>query len=255
MTKIGIQISSVRAYLQTPPDVLASFRKVSEIGYRAIQIQWIAPEVPGEFIRAALAETRLKCLGTQDYYHVVIPQLDEVAALNDLWGSASICVSGIPERYRSLQGCLEFVGELNRLSEQLERQGKVLAFHPRNVDVIWWGGENSLDVIRERTRPEMQFCLDVYQYVRAGLDPVEWLHKLQGRVDLVHFKDGKPGPDGKDLLMPVGQGKIDWQPIFQACHDTGVKYGLVEQETWHKDAFECLKEGFEFCVKNGIEPD
>jgi hypothetical protein len=31
--KIGIQISSVKKYLQTPADVLESFKKCAEIGY------------------------------------------------------------------------------------------------------------------------------------------------------------------------------------------------------------------------------
>lgn len=53
MTKLGIQISSVKDYLQTPEEVLESFRKVSDIGYETIQIQWINPEVPIEFIQAA----------------------------------------------------------------------------------------------------------------------------------------------------------------------------------------------------------
>lgn len=50
MLKLGVQISSVRKYLQTPEDVLESFRKVHKIGYNAVQIQWISPDVSNEFI-------------------------------------------------------------------------------------------------------------------------------------------------------------------------------------------------------------
>ena len=56
--------------------------------------------------------------------------------MNELWGSANICVSGIPERCRSEQGCLAFAGELNALSRRLEQQGKILSFHPRYMDVL-----------------------------------------------------------------------------------------------------------------------
>lgn len=108
MTKLGLQISSVKKYLQTPEEVLESFRKVSTIGYDTIQIQWINPEVPTDFIQAALKETNLKCIGTQDYYDVVIEHLDEVIEMNDLWGGTYITVSGLPERYQSYEGCLEY---------------------------------------------------------------------------------------------------------------------------------------------------
>ena len=136
MTGLGIQISSVRNYLQTPEDVLASFIKVSEIGYKTIQIQWISPDVPMDFIRDALQETQLKCVGTQDHYDVVVSHLDEVIEINDLWGGTYICVSGILERYHSYEGCLEFAQELNKLSELLETKGEILNFYRRYMDVL-----------------------------------------------------------------------------------------------------------------------
>lgn len=252
MTRAGIQISSVRKYLQTAEDVLRSFRKVSDIGYRYIQIQWISPEVPMEFVRDALIETRLECVGTQDYTEVVMRQLDEVIKMNELWGGSYVCVSGIPERYRSYEGCLEFSKELNGLSEKLEKKGKVLNFHPRANDVIHFDTKNSLDIILENSRGPCQFLLDVYHLVKAGLDAVDWIYKVRGRNDLIHFKDMKLNPDGREALAPVGQGRIRWEEIFKACEETGVRYGFAEQETWEKDPFECLRESYEYMVANGI---
>lgn len=253
MTKLGIQISSVREHLQTPEDVLESFKKVSDIGYNAIQIQWINPEIPKEIIHAALEETNLYCLGTQDYYDIVVANLDEVIACNDLWGGTYVTVSGIPERYHSYEGCLEFVGELNRLSEYLETKGKILAFHPRYKDVFPYGEQNSLELIFENTRREVQFLLDIYHIIYADLDPVEWIHKVQGRNDLIHFKDGMESGDGKQVLMPVGHGAIAWGPIFEATIETGVKYAFAEQETFEEEPFHCLGKSYDYLVANGIE--
>jgi sugar phosphate isomerase/epimerase len=253
MTRAGIQISSVRKFLQTPEDVLASFWKVSEIGYRTIQIQWISPAVPADFIRAALQETQLECVGTQDYYDEVVSHLDEVVENNNLWGGRYICVSGIPDRYRSYEGCLAFGQELNRLSEDLEKSGKILNFHPRFMDILPFAGQNSLDVILQTTRDQVQFVLDVYHLVKAGLDPADWIYRVKDRGDLIHFKDVKINPDGSEALVPVGQGSIIWNNIFQACRDTGVKYGFAEQESWQKDPFECLRESYTYITTNGIE--
>jgi sugar phosphate isomerase/epimerase len=252
MTKLGIQISSVRAYLQTPAEVLASFRKVRAIGYRAIQIQWISPAVPAEFIRDALAETQLACVGTQDYYDEVVAQWDAVIAMNDLWGGTYLCVSGIPERWQSPEGCLDFARDLNQRSESLEKQGKILCFYPRSTDFLQFGEQNSVEIILENTRAEVQLVLDVYHFIKAGLDPVEWLFRSQDRCDLVHFKDRKINPDGSEVLMPTGQGSIAWERIFQACRDTGVKYGFAEQERWQKDPFDCLLESHDYIVQHGI---
>jgi sugar phosphate isomerase/epimerase len=227
---------------------------VSEIGYRFIQIQWISAEVPAGFIHEALQETRLECVGTQDYYDMVVGELDKVVEMNVLWGGSYICVSGIPERFRSAEGCLEFAKELNQLAKRVEKRGKVLNFHSRQVDVMRFGERNSLEVVLEHTREPVQFLLDVYHLVKAGLEPVEWIHKVEGRNDLIHFKDMKVRQDGSEVLTPVGQGEIGWEEIFRACEETGVKYGFAEQETWEKDPFECLRESYEYIVRNGIRP-
>ncbi len=254
MTRAGIQISSVRSYLQTPAGVLESFRKVSAVGYRVIQVQGIGPGIPAEFVRDALAETGLECAGTQDYYDVVAAQLDEIAAQNDLWGGASVCVSGIPGRYRSPEGCLAFAAELDALSRRLEGRGKTLAFHPRHMDIFPLAGRNSLALVMENTRAGVQLALDVYHLVKAGLDPVEWIRRAAGRCDLVHFKDMRVDGHGQEALVPTGQGRIAWRPVFRACAETGVRFGFAEQESWQKDPFECLAESYVYMVRNGIEP-
>ena len=94
-TKIGMQISSIEKYLQTPKDVFESFRKISDIGYQSVQIQWISPDVPIIDVYNALTEAKLNCIGTQDYYDVVIANIDKVIKTNDILGGTYICVSGL----------------------------------------------------------------------------------------------------------------------------------------------------------------
>ena len=54
---------------------------------------------------------------------------------------------------------------------------------------------------------------------------------------MVHFKDFRG-----DELVPAGQGEIDWRPAIDACLETDVAYGFVEQETWNRDPFGCMNE-------------
>ncbi len=128
-----------------------------------------------------------------------------------------------------------------------------MCFHPRASDVIQFAGQNSLEILLENTCAAFQFVLDVYHLVKAGLDPVEWIGRVKGRGDLIHCKDMRSAPDGREVLMPVGQGRIAWEPVFRACEEAGVKYAFAEQESWQKDPFECLKESYEFMVQRGIE--
>ena len=40
--------------------------------------------------------------------------------------------------------------------------------------------------------------------------------------------------------------------FFAACREADVKVVFAEQESWHKDPFECLKESYDFFVANDI---
>lgn len=252
--KLGIQISSVKKHLQTPEDVRTSFEKVSTIGYRYIQIQWISPDVSKEFIADALVESDLQCVGTQDYYDEVIPRLDSVIEMNKLWGSHSVCVSGIPERYLSLAGCMDFAKELNTIAEGLREHGMLLVFHPRRQEFVPFDGRPATEILLENTREEVQFGLDLGHVYMAGYEPAAWIHKVAGRMEWVHFKDIEIDSKGTERLTPVGQGVIPWTAAFQACCETGVTYGLAEQERWEKDPFVCLAESFEFLTGLGLDP-
>lgn len=253
MTKLGIQISSLKAFLQAPEDVFETFKKVSDIGYENIQIQWVNSEISKEIIHEALQEAGLNCLGTQESYENVTGDFDKFIQQNALWGGDYITISGIPEKYHSYEGCLKYAEELNELSAYAEKYGKILNFHPRAKDVFQYESANSLEVIFDNTRPEMQFLLDIYQIIAAGLDPVAWIEKVEGRNDLIHFKDGVISSDEEPTLTPVGQGEIDWAPIIDATIKTGVKYALAEQESFGGEPFQCLRDSYDYLVARGIE--
>ncbi len=254
MTRVGIQISSVKKYLQTPEDVRSSFLKVGAIGYRVIQIQWVSPAVPDAVIRDALEEASLECVGTQDYTHEVLPRLDAVIAQNRLWGGKYVCISGIPEAQMNPEGCAAFGRELTETAKKVRDAGMALIFHPRYQEFAPFGGATGVRILMDNTPPDFQLELDVFHAHKAGLDPAALIREYEGRMDLVHFKDMGTGANGEVILTPVGQGLLDWDAIIGACVDTGIKVVLAEQESWQKDAFECLGESFSFIVSKGVKP-
>ena len=261
--KLGIQISSVKKYLQTAEDVMESFKKCADIGYKYIQIQWIGEKVSMGDVKKALDESGLICTGTQDYYEDVIPQLDIIIKMNELWGSRHVCVSRIPDRFRTREGLGLLADEMHKSAKKLEAAGMILQFHPIVNDYDLLDGKPMIDILTEKMPQNVQILLDFFHVFKAGLDPVERTRQLKGRVEHVHFKDSKkpgisgipgiPGKQQETRLTPVGQGEIDWPPIIRACNEAGVKFCFAEQEQWEKDAFLCLRESYDYimgCLKN-----
>ncbi len=231
---------------------MESFRKVSEIGYRTIQVQWVGPGVSKEVVKEALDASELHCIGTQDYFEEVVSRLDEFIAMNQLWGGRSVCVSGIPPEYMSVDGCREFAAVLDGIAKKLAALGLVLELHPRSQEYALLEGRTAVERVLEQTQEPVGLGLDLYHVFRAGLDPVAWIGAWHERTEWVHFKDAVMDVDGAEQLVPVGQGVLPWPDIFAACLDKGIRYGFAEQERWVGDPFDRLQESFSYITSHGI---
>ncbi|MCL2356712.1 MAG: sugar phosphate isomerase/epimerase [Defluviitaleaceae bacterium] len=88
--------------------------------------------------------------------------------------------------------------------------------------------------------PEVSFTLDTYWVQAGGADPAAWIHKLAGRVPVLHLKDFAI-VNGEPRMAEVFEGNMNWPAIFSAAAESGVKYGMIEQDDCYgKCPFECL---------------
>jgi len=85
----------------------------------------------------------------------------------------------------------------------------------------YWNPETVLAAVKGRT-PLMGACADTGHWLRSGLDPVECLKKLEGRVIVLHFKDLVP--DDKAAAEAAAPGKK--RAESKAMHDVPWGTGL-----------------------------
>lgn len=241
--EIGIQVSSLKPLLQTEQQVFAACRKMKALGCDTVQLQWIDPAVPIEAIARALAENGLRSVSVQEFYALVAENFEYYTRLNALTGGKWLCVSRIPEDQKSPEGLAVFAEDLGQMAKQLEKLGQKLCFHPVSADFTALPDGSAVEYLLE-TLPEMDICLDLYHLNRNCDDMPGFLRRYAGRVCMVHFKDSREGK-----LVPAGQGDTDWTGVIAACLETGVPYGFVEQETWDRDPYACLKEAMDWAAK------
>jgi sugar phosphate isomerase/epimerase len=86
--------------------------------------------------------------------------------------------------------------------------------HPRHDNYNYWNPEGVLAVLKGRGK-RIGGCCDTGHWVRSGLDPVECLKKMEGRIVSLHLKDvaewGKP--EARDV--PLGTGKADYAAVLR----------------------------------------
>jgi sugar phosphate isomerase/epimerase len=112
---------------------------------------------------------------------------------------------------------------------------------PKN---FYWKPETVLAAVNGRS-PLLGACADVGHYVRSGLDPIECLKKLEGRVLALHFKDlNEKSPKAHDV--PWGTGISNAKAMMAELKRQGFKGAFcVEYEhNWENSApeiAECVK--------------
>lgn len=136
---------------------------------------------------------------------VVHPGLDEAASRKIFDGAKRLGIDVLvaePETHNKM----EELGPVMDVVEKLAKEYNIkVAIHnhpgPKN---FYWNPDTVLAAVKGRS-PLLGACADVGHWVRSGLDPVECLRKLEGRVITLHFKDlNEPGPKAHDV--PWGTG-------------------------------------------------
>lgn len=233
----GIQVSSLRPLLKTTWQVSEAFTRFAQMGCKTVQLQWIDPAVPPEHIAQALKDAGLTSVSVQDFYTEVMANLEYYTKLCTLTGSEWLCVSRIPESYKTVPGIVTYARELDHLADMIAPMGLKLCFHPTSPDYELIDGLTLVDALMGSVQYPLYLCLDLYHIWKSEISMPDLLHRYSGKVCMVHFKDYLG-----DELVPAGQGEINWGPAIDACLETGVSYGFVEQETWSKDPFDCMDE-------------
>ena len=234
--KIGIQVSSLKPLLLTRQQVHQAFARMKELGCDVVQTQWVDFSVPIDSIADAASACGIASVSVQDFYDTVAEKFHYYTTLNAATGGTWLCVSRIPERLKSAEGLDLYIAELRAMQDKLTPLGQKVCFHPVTGDFTAVPGKNAVEYLLENM-PELHLCLDLYHLNRNCNDMPGFIRRYGSRICMVHFKDA-----AGDTLVPAGQGDTNWTGVVQACLDAGVSYAFVEQETWDRDPFDCMKE-------------
>jgi sugar phosphate isomerase/epimerase len=239
---IAAQMYTLREFTQTAEELRASFQKLKRIGYQAVQISAIGPIDP-QLVKDYADESGLTICATHVSWDRLVNDLDALAAEHKLWNCKYIGLGGLPEEYRTSQeGYRSFARQASGIARILkEKHGLQFVYHNHDFEFERYDGITGLDVLLQESDPEVfGFELDLYWVQAGGGDPVEWIHKVEGRMQAVHFKD-MAVLSRQQVFAEIGQGNMNYKAIIDACRKTGVEWYIVEQDVCRRNPFESLE--------------
>lgn len=282
MTKptIGVQMMMLRNKIEEL-GIKETFKKVKEIGFSTVELSQV-PMTPEnvEAIRESLDELDMRVCATSGALKAMAPGMkmenlrddfDKIVADTKALGCKYIRIGMISfDCLGSKEKIVEYTKELNEMGRRLKEQGLELYYHNHHVEFAKYDGKYIMDIMAEESDPEyLGFELDVHWLQRGGVNPLEWIKKLEGRTKILHIKDYRiaqtldlsGGVEGimrsmADMVQfaEIGEGNLDMKAIIDLAGETGVEHIFIEQDdTYGRDPFESLEISANNLRKLGFE--
>ncbi len=232
---VALQLYTVRD--QTATDFAGTVRKVAKMGYAGVEFAGTGDLTAAE-MSDLLQETGLKPAGNHVALATMESDLDAVIAYNKAIGNQYVGVPVLPTEMRNADGFRRLAATLNRLGARLKTAGLVLYYHHHAFEFDTYEGKRGWDTILSDTDPDLvKLETDVYWATYAGVDPASVIRQSAGRFPLIHLKD-MVGEGDERTFAEVGEGVLDFGPIFEASEAQGAVWYIVEQDRCARPSLE-----------------
>jgi sugar phosphate isomerase/epimerase len=129
---------------------------------------------------------------------------------------------------------------LDVVNDLAGKYGVKVAIHDHPKPSLYWHPDSVLAAAKGR--PNIGACADIGHWVRNGLDPVDCLKKLAGKVYGLHVKDvAEFGiPDADDVVF--GTGKSNIAGVLKELKRQGFKgfFSIEHEANWATNVFDVI---------------
>lgn len=135
---------------------------------------------------------------------------------------------------------LDAFDELDKLCEEFQIN---LAIHNHPKPSKYWNYQTVLEVSKGRSK-RIGACADTGHWMRSGINPLEAVQKLEGRIISFHLKDLNQFGGGHDV--PWGTGKADIKAILAEVRRQQLKavFSIEYEHNWDNsvpDIAQCVE--------------
>ena len=230
---MGIQLYTLRDHIQTAEDFDRTLGRLADMGVRDVQISAIGP-IPAEIQRDVLQKHGMKVCVTHKDFNRMQNDTDALIAEHRLIGCDALGLGSCPGELRGTAAKVrEFLAAAGRVSDALAAQGMTFNYHNHDFEFQKLEDDDRcmMDLLLSETDPaRFHFIPDVAWIHFAGRDPVEILHKMRGRVKVIHFKDYVPDGNGGAKFVSLGRGVVDLKACYRAACALEIPYIMYEQD-------------------------
>lgn len=256
---VGLQLYTIRDAMNA--DVKGSLKKVSDLGYKFIELAGYSDGkfygfTPAEF-KKMVADLGMETISSHTQVEAAGITLDNAKLMADAHAELGVqyCVQPwVNEPDRTIETYKRMIEDWNKVGRIMKETGIQFGYHNHNFEFEPVDGiVPYYDIFMPQMDADLiTMELDVFWAAKAGQDPVEMFQKYPGRFQLLHLKDMHTNEEPfynvyKEDVCSVGEGVIDFKRIMDAKDVAGTKYMFVEDDNQGNGK---PFEGIEASIKN-----
>jgi sugar phosphate isomerase/epimerase len=256
---IGLQLYSVREMLAK--DYAGTLQQIAALGYQEVEAAGYFDHTSQQ-VKETMSSAGLKCVSAHYPYTSLSNDFDKIVAFNkELGVNYIICAfpgikdpsrlkdTSYPTMIRSftLDDYRWNADQFNKFGEKVKAAGMKFGYHNHTMEFGKQDGVVPLDEMIRLTDPSLvTFELDCGWVIVGGANPADYLRRYPTRISMLHVKDFKHTDKPASVMEPppaaqLGQGTLDYHPVFEAAKKANIKHYFVEQEGYDIPPLEALK--------------
>ena len=246
--RLGVMMYTVLE--QARADLEGTLDRVAAIGYQGVETYGLVEEFGPARVRDAIASAGLELSSA----HTPFPAGSRAAEILDAsaeLGAGVLVWSMERAEFDSPEAIRRGAERVNEAAERAAARGMTIAYHNHFAEFSqFFDGRQAYDLLLDELDERVAVELDAYWAVLGGADPAEVLQRLGARARLLHVKDGPAVSYADDVMVPIGDGQIDWRRVLTT--PSGLRWHIVELERLHIDTFAALQRSYDYLTGAGL---
>jgi sugar phosphate isomerase/epimerase len=246
----GLAVMMYTVLEQATADLEGTLARLAEIGYQGIETYGLVERFGPERVRRAIAAAGLILTSA----HTPFPageRAEQILDQNSELGCTTLVWSMERAEFDTPEAISRGLARVNEAADRAAARGMTVGYHNHFAEFSqFFDGRQAYDLLLEQLDDRVVIELDAYWAVMGGADPAEVLSRLGDRARFIHVKDGPAVSYDDDVMVPIGDGQIDWSRVLTV--PSGLRWHIVELERLRVDTFEALELSYSYLTGNGL---
>lgn len=248
--KFAAQMNTLRAYCATEQDLLDTLKKVADMGFDGVELEYGMLKVANqETLASHLESIGLEVASIRNPFARTEFGLEDMIRQAKILKCRNVGIGTMTTAQfnQGAAGYERYFAQLDKITRRFRQEGLRPVYSLRNHEFVRQNGQWIYDkLLAANESAGLFFETDVLPLTRAAVDPPRIFAQLAGRMPVCRLTDQKIRENEMYFFFPereecpLGEGLFDLALWADAARNAGAEWFVLGQNLCDRDPFACL---------------